>query len=109
MRAFRHVTLAFGFLAFTAAIWCLDAGAFILAAHALGFPMPIAVALLLITALGFATAIPCRRLRRGVPIRGGVVFTQTTAIAYILIAQMLSFAVVHLWGSLALLQYRSGD
>ena len=112
LRAFHSVTRLAAFLALTIAIWCVDAFGTVLAASALGLAMPIAVAFLLIAALGVATALPSTPGYVGiyqfvaVTVLTPFGFSRTDALAFILVVQGLAYVVIGLWGALGLLRYR---
>ena len=96
----------------TAVIWTLDALGSVVAAKALGLSMPLSVAFLLIAGLGLASAVPSTPGYVGVyqfvavSILVPFGFSRTNAIAYILFAQALSYALIGFWGALGLLCYR---
>ena len=112
MRAFHDVRRLGGFVLLTAIIWTLDAVGTVVAASALGLEMPLAVAFLLIAGLGLARALPSTPGYVGifqfvaVSVLTPFGFSQADAIAYILVAQALSYVVIGVWGSLGILQYR---
>jgi glycosyltransferase 2 family protein len=112
IRAFHDARRLSGFLGLTILIWCLDAVGAIVAGSALGLPMPISAAFLLIAALGLASALPSTPGYVGiyqfvaVTVLTPFGFTRTDAIAYILVAQALMYVVIGVWGSLGLLGYR---
>jgi uncharacterized protein (TIRG00374 family) len=112
MRGFHSMPRLAGFLALTVAIWCVDAFGTVLAAAALGFEMPLAVAFLLIAALGVATALPSTPGYVGiyqfvaVTVLTPFGFTRSDALAFILVVQALSFAVIGCWGTIGLVRYR---
>jgi uncharacterized membrane protein YbhN (UPF0104 family) len=97
-----------GFVALTAIIWCLDALGCVIAANALRLDMPISAAFLLIASLGLGSALPSTPGYVGiyqfvaVTVLTPFGFSRTDAIAYILVAQTLSYVVIGFWGSLAL-------
>jgi glycosyltransferase 2 family protein len=101
-----------GFVALALAIWVIDAIGTVIAGAALGFRIPIPVALLLITALSIGTALPSTPGYVGiyqfvaVTVLTPFGFSRTDAIAYILVAQALMYVVIGFWGSLAL--FRGG-
>jgi uncharacterized protein (TIRG00374 family) len=112
IRAFHDGRRLAAFLAFTILIWSLDATAVVIAAVALGFRMPISVAFLLIAGLGVGTALPSTPGYVGiyqfvaVTVLTPFGFSRTDAIAFILVAQVLSNIVIGIWGSLGLWRYR---
>ena len=112
IRAFHDGRRLAAFLGFTILIWSLDATAVVIAAVALGFRMPISVAFLLIAGLGVGTALPSTPGYVGiyqfvaVTVLTPFGFSRTDAIAFILVAQVLSNIVIGIWGSLGLWRYR---
>jgi hypothetical protein len=113
IRAFHDVRRLASFVAFTVLIWCLDAVGAVVTASALSFHLPLSVAFLLIAALGVGTALPSTPGYVGiyqfvaVTVLTPFGFSRTDAIAYILVTQALMYVVIGLWGSIALLRYRS--
>jgi uncharacterized membrane protein YbhN (UPF0104 family) len=112
MRAFHDARRLSGFLGLTVVIWCLDALGTVIAGAALGLRIPIAVAFLLIAGLGLGSALPSTPGYVGiyqfvaVTVLTPFGFSRTDAIAYILVAQALSYVVIGFWGSLGLVRYR---
>jgi uncharacterized protein (TIRG00374 family) len=112
MRAFHDARRLSGFLGLTALIWCLDAVGTVIAATALGLRIPLPVAFLLIAGLGLGSALPSTPGYVGiyqfvaVTVLTPFGFSRTDAIAYILVAQALTYVVIGFWGSLGLLRYR---
>jgi glycosyltransferase 2 family protein len=112
LRSFHDPGRLSGFLALTAVIWTLDALGSVVAAKALGFSMLLSVAFLLIAGLGLASAVPSTPGYVGVyqfvavSILGPFGFSRTSAIAYILFAQALSYVLIGFWGALGLFRYR---
>lgn len=84
------------------------------AAAALGLRMPITVAFLVITGLSLGSALPSTPGYVGiyqfvaVTVLTPFGFTRTDAIAYILVAQALMYALIGFWGALGLWRYRRG-
>jgi uncharacterized protein (TIRG00374 family) len=112
MRAFHNARRLSGFLALTLLIWYLDALGTVITGDALGFRIPISVALLLITGLSLGSALPSTPGYVGiyqfvaVTVLTPFGFSRTDAIAYILVAQALMYVVIGFWGALGLLRYR---
>ena len=83
-----------------------------LGAHALGLTIPMPVAFLLIAGLGLGSALPSTPGYVGiyqfvaVSVLTPFGFSRTNAIAYILLAQALSYTLVAFWGSLGFWHYR---
>src|SRR5206468_11123512 len=99
-------------LALTILIWALDAFGVVIAGTALGFRIPISVALLLIAGLSAGSALPSTPGYIGiyqfvaVTVLTPFGFSRTDAIAFILVVQALTYVVIGFWGSLGLLRYR---
>lgn len=112
LRAFHDTRRFSGFLALTVVIWCVDALGAVIAADALGLPMPFAAAFLLIASLGLGSALPSTPGYVGiyqfvaVTVLGPFGFSPSDAIAYILVAQALNYVVIGFWGSLGIMRYR---
>lgn len=102
--AFIHPGRAFGFLAFSALVWFMDATAAVTVSHALGWDMTYPQALLTLAAMGLSSAIPSTPGYIGIyqfvattllPVFG---VTRTAALSYILVLQATIVAAVVLWG-----------
>lgn len=112
VRAFHDPGNFSKFFALTVVIWGLDAYASIVLAHSLGMQMSMAVALLLIVGLAMGSSLPSTPGYIGIYQFVAVTvlvpfhFTQSQAIAYILVAQAGGLLVTGVLGSIGLLQYR---
>ena len=112
LRAFHHVGRLPGFCAFSAAIWILDALATTITAKALALSIALPVAFLLLAALGLGSALPSTPGYVGiyqfvaVTVLTPFGLSRTDAIAYILLAQALSYVVIGIWGSIGIARYR---
>jgi len=112
IRAFHDGKRLTAFLALTIVIWCMDAAGTVMGGSALGLAIPVPVAFLLVAGLGLGSALPSTPGYVGIYqfVAVGVLtpfgFSRTDAIAYILVAQALQYAVIGLWGSLGFLQSR---
>ena len=112
MRAFHHPQRLGAFLCLTLIIWCLDAMATVVGASALGLQMPIAAAFLLLAGLGLGSALPSTPGYVGiyqfvaVSVLAPFGFSRTDAIAYIMVAQAMSYIVIGLCGGIGLVLYR---
>jgi uncharacterized protein (TIRG00374 family) len=112
IRAFHDARRFFGFAGLTIVIWTVDALATVIGGTALGLSMPLAVAFLLIAALGLGSALPSTPGYVGnnqfvaVTVLTPFGFTRNQAIAYMLTGQALSYVVVGIWGAVGLLRYR---
>jgi uncharacterized protein (TIRG00374 family) len=112
LRAFHHVGRLSAFCGFTAAIWILDAIATTVTARALGLHIPLSVAFLLLAGLGLGSALPSTPGYVGiyqfvaVTVLTPFGLSRTDAIAYILVAQALSYVLIGVWGSIGIARYR---
>jgi uncharacterized protein (TIRG00374 family) len=112
MRAFHDARRLSGFVALTIVIWSLDALGTVIAGSALGLRFPLPVAFLLLAGLGLGSALPSTPGYVGiyqfvaVAVLTPFGFSRTDAIAYILVAQALMYAVIGIWGALGLWRYR---
>ena len=113
LRAFHHPGRLTAFLALTALIWCGDAASTVIAASALGLGIAFPAAFLLLASLGLASALPSTPGYVGifqfVAVTVLVPFglTRSDAIAYILVAQAMSYVTIGVWGSIAIARYRA--
>ncbi len=100
------------FLLLTAVIWCLDGITTVVGARSIGIPISLPVAFLLVAALGLGSALPSTPGYVGifqfvaVSVLTPFGFSRTDAIAYILLFQAMSYAVILFWGLLGLAQQR---
>ncbi len=112
LRAFHDLRRLAAVVALTAVIWTLDATGVVIGASALGLDVPLRVAFLLIAGLGLGSALPSTPGYVGiyqfvaVSVLTPFGFSRNDAIAYILVAQALGYAVIGFWGSLGILRYR---
>ena len=112
MRAFHDFRRLSGFLALTVVIWCLDAAGTAIVAAALGLTMPMSAAFLLIAGLGLGSALPSTPGYVGiyqfvaVSVLAPFGFSRADAIAFILVAQAVSYVLVSFWGSIGIARYR---
>jgi hypothetical protein len=115
LNALRDPSRLLRVCAVTAIVWTLDATAAVIAAHAMGMRLMIPVALLLGTGLALGNALPSTPGALGISQFVAVTvlmpfgFTQTDAVAYILIAQAGSYVVITFLGILGLWRYRLSD
>ena len=104
LRAFHHWGRFGLFALFTVAIWTLDATSTMIASRAFGLNFSFSVAMLLITALGLSSALPSTPGYLGiyqfvaVTVLTPFGFTRDAALAYIMVAQILGYAVTLLLG-----------
>jgi uncharacterized membrane protein YbhN (UPF0104 family) len=112
MRSFHDARRLSGFLALAVLIWCLDAAGTVIIGAALGLVIPLPVAFLLIAGLSLGSALPSTPGYIGiyqfvaVSVLTPFGFSRADAIALILIAQALMYAVIGFWGLLGLVRYR---
>jgi glycosyltransferase 2 family protein len=112
VRAFHHPPRLIGFLALTIVIWCTDAAGMVIAAKALGLSLALPVAFLLLAGMGLGSALPSTPGYIGiyqfvaVTVLTPFGFTRTDAIAYMLLAQGLSYVMIAGWGALGFWHYR---
>ena len=112
LRAFHHVGRLSAFCAFSTAIWILDALATMMTAKALALYIPLSVAFLLLAGLGLGSALPSTPGYVGiyqfvaVTVLTPFGLSRTDAIAYILVAQALSYVVIGVWGAIGIARYR---
>ncbi len=104
MRAFQHVSRAFRFFGLTVVIWLTDVVVAALVASAFGLTLSVPQALLLLAALGLSSAIPSTPGYVGIYQFVAVTvlvpfgFTQNQALVYIIAFQLVTYAVVIVWG-----------
>jgi uncharacterized protein (TIRG00374 family) len=112
IRSFHDVGRVAGFLAMTIIIWFVDAVFTVLGGQALGLPIDLKMAFLLVAGLGLGSALPSTPgyvgIYQFVAVTLLVPFglSRTGAIAYILFAQALIYVVVSFWGLIALVRFR---
>lgn len=108
IRAFHDVGRLARFLLATVVIWFLDATGIVVGLHALGMGISFPVTFLLITGLALGSALPSTPGYVGiyqfvaVSVLTPFGFSRTNAIAYILLAQALQYALTAFWGVLGL-------
>lgn len=114
MRAFQSVTRALAFLAFMVVIWTGDVIVVQRVAAAFGLVLDLPQGLLLLAALGLASAVPSTPGYVGVYQFVAVTvlvpfgFAQDQALVFILAYQAVTYAVVVIWGFLSLWRLNSG-
>lgn len=108
IRAFQHPGRALSFVGLTMVIWLMDAAMAIGVGRAMNLTLVLPQALILLTALGLASALPSTPGYVGiyqfvaVTILPIFSFSQSEALAYIIAFQAMSYSVVVLWGSVGL-------
>jgi uncharacterized protein (TIRG00374 family) len=111
LRAFHDWKRLASFVAMTVVIWVSDAAGTMLGARALGLEITFPIALLLLTALGLGSALPSTPGYVGiyqfvaVNVLTPFGMSKDDAIAYILVAQALSYLVVIAFGLPGLYQF----
>jgi glycosyltransferase 2 family protein len=108
MRSLRSIRRLGIFTLLTVTIWFVDAIANVLGVHILSQTLTIDQALILLAALGLSSAIPSTPGYIGVYQFVAVVvltsfgFSRATALAYILISQIINYLLVSFWGLIGL-------
>jgi len=104
MRAFQHPGRALGFAGLTAVIWLADALGAMVIAQALNLSLALSEALLLLAAMGLASAAPSTPGYVGiyqfvaVTVLAPFGFSRSAALAYILVLQAGTYLIVTVWG-----------
>ncbi len=112
IRAVQRPSSGLAFIGLTGMVWLADALSTILGARALNLTLSLTQALVLLAALGLSSAIPSAPGYIGtyqfvaVTVMPAFGLSQTEALAYIIVAQLCSYAVVTLWGLVGLWQLR---
>jgi uncharacterized membrane protein YbhN (UPF0104 family) len=112
MRTFHDARRLTLFVSTALVIWCLDAAGTVVGGAALGLRIPAAAAFLLIAGLSLGSALPSTPGYVGiyqfvaVSVLKPFGFSPADAIAYILVAQALSYLVIGCWGTIGLVRYR---
>jgi uncharacterized protein (TIRG00374 family) len=104
LRAFHHWGRFGGFALFTVVIWTLDATGTMIASRAFGLNFSFSIAMLLITALGLGSALPSTPGYLGiyqfvaVTVLTPFGIARDAALAYIMVAQAVAYAMTLLLG-----------
>lgn len=112
IRSFHDGRRLISFLLLTAVIWCLDGLTTIVGAHAIGVPINLPLAFLLVAGLGLGSALPSTPGYIGiyqfvaVSILTPFGISKNNAIAYILLYQAMNYVVILFWGLIGLGQQR---
>ena len=112
MRSFHDARRLIAFVGLTVVIWTIDAAGTVIGGSSLGLTIPFPVAFLLIAGLGLGSALPSTPGYVGiyqfvaVSVLTPFGFSKTDAIAYILLAQAISYLLVGFWGTIGLMRYR---
>ncbi len=113
LRSFHDRARLTRYIALTVIIWSLDGMTVVIGARAIGLNVPLPVAFLLITGLGLSSALPSTPGYVGVYQFVAVTvltpfgFSQSDAIAYILLFQAMTYAVFLCFGLLGLSRART--
>ena len=113
IRVFHHAGRLLAFTLFTALIWVLDAVATMVASRAFDIHMTFPVAMLLVAGMGLGSALPATPGYVGiyqyvaVTILPPFGIDRNAALAYIIVAQALAYAVVLVLGCLGLYRIRA--
>ncbi len=114
LRTFHDWNRLIGFFGITMVIWLCDSISTLVGMHALGMTTSLPVALLLITGLGLGSALPSTPGYVGiyqfvaVKVLVPFGFSNTDAIAYIILAQAMQYVHISFWGLIALAKSRGG-
>jgi uncharacterized protein (TIRG00374 family) len=112
MRTFHHLKRLLAFAGMTIVIWCTDGFMTVLTGWALGLPISLPMAFLLLAGMGLGSAMPSAPGYIGVyQFVGVTVLTpfgidRADAVAFVLVGEVLQYLVVGLWGALGIVQYR---
>ncbi len=107
-RAIHHPYRALLFAGLAVAIWLMDAFSSMISAKALSLTLTLPQALILLTALGLASALPSTPGALGIYQLVAVTilmpfgYSRDAALAYILITQACAYAVISVWGAIGL-------
>jgi glycosyltransferase 2 family protein len=110
MRSLHNLPRLAGFIILTAAIWLLDGLGTMIGVHIISQSLNLGQALILLAALGLSSAIPSTPGYIGVyqfvavSVLVPFGFSRPSALAYILISQVVGYLVVSFWGLLGLWQ-----
>jgi glycosyltransferase 2 family protein len=113
IRSFHHPARLVKFVSLTLVIWLIDGITTILGMHSLGMSCSLPIAFLLMTGLGLGSALPSTPGYVGiyqfvaVSVLVPFGFSRTDAIAYILLAQAIQYALMTFWGLLGMVRTRS--
>jgi uncharacterized protein (TIRG00374 family) len=112
MRTFHNVKRLLAFVGLTAVIWTIDALVSMSVGWALGLPISVPMAFLLLAGLGLGSALPSAPGYVGVyqfvavSVLTPFGIDRADAIAFILVGQVLQYLMVGFWGALGIIQYR---
>jgi uncharacterized membrane protein YbhN (UPF0104 family) len=112
LAAFHGLSRFSGFLALTVIIWTIDAAGAMAAGVALGLPITLPISFLILSAVGLASAIPSTPGYVGVfqfvavMVLSPFGFSPASAIAFIIVLQVVSYGVNAFWGCVGMIRYR---
>jgi len=112
IRTFHDVKRLLAFAGVTVVIWLADALMTVLTGWAMGLPITLPMAFLLLAGLGLGSAMPSAPGYIGVyQFVGVTVLTpfgidRADAVAFVLVGEVLQYLMVGLWGALGIVQYR---
>ncbi len=108
MRAFANPSRGFAFAGMTVLIWLCDSVGTMIGTRAFGLSLTLPIAVMLLAGLGLSSAIPstpgyvgvCQFVAVAVLVPLG--YPRSGVLAYIIVAQALSYAIITVWGLLGL-------
>ena len=112
MRSLQSVRRMAAFIALTIVIWVVDGSTAVLGVQIISQSINLAQGLILLSALGLSSAIPSTPGYVGVfqfvavSVLVPFGFSQSEAVAYILISQMVNYLVVTFWGVIGAFKMR---
>jgi uncharacterized protein (TIRG00374 family) len=113
MRAFANPSRGFAFAGMTILIWMSDAVGTMIGARAFGLSLTLPIAVMLLAALGLSSAIPSTPGYVGVyqfvavAVLVPLGYPRSGALAYITVAQALTYVMVAVWGLLGIWRLQS--
>jgi uncharacterized membrane protein YbhN (UPF0104 family) len=115
LQSLRYARRAILFALLTGVIWFLDASAAVLTAKSMQLEMALPVALLLLAALGLASAVPSTPGYVGVYQFVGLTvlrpfgFNKSNGLAFVFVFQALMYIVISWWGLIGLWRLQRGS
>jgi uncharacterized membrane protein YbhN (UPF0104 family) len=108
MRAFANPSRGFAFAGMTVLIWLCDSVGTIIGTRAFGLSLTLPIAVMLLAGLGLSSAIPSTPGYVGiyqfvaVAVLVPLGYPRSSVLAYIIVAQALSYVIITVWGLLGL-------
>jgi uncharacterized protein (TIRG00374 family) len=108
MRAFANPSRGFAFAGLTVLVWLCDAVGTMIGARAFGLSLSLPMAVMLLAGLGLSSAIPSTPGYVGVyqfvavAVLVPLGFPRSGVLAYIIVAQVLGYVIITVWGLLGL-------